>query len=767
MKVMSDLNYEKARPHEAKTEATPEHFSEFLVSGAGCASCVAKIENAALESPGVQNAKMNFVARTLEVSGQFDEPQLFEKIKQIGYGLAKPESESLEEPEAEQQSAAYERKLKIDVLFALALGAPLMGYGLFGGDMSISSAASQVTWLVIGLLTALVLGFSGKHFFVGAWKSFLNRSATMDTLIALGTGTAWLYSMVVVVTPEVVPLLARHVYFEASAMIIGLINLGLLLEHRARGKTSLAIKRLIGLKPKFARVVVDGVEKDVVLSEVRVGDIVRGRPGEKIPVDGEVVEGATSVDESMLTGEPIPAMKKEGEQVTAGTIVKTGTILFKATKVGEQTVLAQIIEQVKRAQNSKPPIGRLADRVSEYFVPSILIIAIVTALAWLNFGGADNVTYAIVTATTVLIIACPCALGLATPMSIMVGVGKAAEAGILIRNGEALQKASELTTIVLDKTGTITKGQPSLTECVSLGKRTREELLVLAASLEVGSEHPLAEAILDESKKFALGLVTVDDFEAVPGHGVIANLDGLNVMLGNEKLMRDKGVDVTGSEDLFQQFASDAKTTIFLAVDGHLEGLLAIADPIKEDSAKAISAIASEGIEVVMLTGDSAMTAASVARQVGIKNYKAQVLPGDKAEFVESLKAKGKVVGMVGDGINDAPALAMSDVGFAIGAGTDVAIESADLTIMRGSLMSVLDALLVSRATVRNIKQNLFGAFFYNTAGVPVAAGVLFPLFDFLLNPVIAGAAMALSSVSVVSNANRLRFLKISRGEQK
>jgi Cu+-exporting ATPase len=488
--------------------------------------------------------------------------------------------------------------------------------------------------------------------------------------------------------------------------------------------------------------------------------VVKVKPGEKMPVDGVVIEGHTSIDESMLTGEPMPVEKTEGDEVVAGTLNKSGVIFFKATRVGKDTALAQIINMVKRAQNSKPPIGRLADVISGYFVPVVMIISVLSALAWLNFGPAPAIAFAIVSATTVLIIACPCALGLATPMSVMVGVGKAAEAGVLIRNGEALQTASKITAMILDKTGTITEGAPKVTDIVLAHSKDDKKVLQLAASLESGSEHPLAQAIVESALERDIELLKIDSFKAITGFGVEANCENRVLLFGNEKLMKIKGVDVTGHIEQAQTLAKEAKTPMYFAIDGHLAALIAVADPIKPDSISAIKRLQANNIRVIMLTGDNKETATAVATKVGITEFLAEVLPEDKANKVEELQRSGEIVGMTGDGINDAPALALADVGFAIGTGTDVAIESADITLMRGSLHGLADAIAVSKATLRNIKQNLFGAFIYNVAGVPLAAGVMYPLFGILLSPVIAGAAMALSSLTVVSNANRLRLFK-------
>ncbi|KPK37819.1 MAG: copper-transporting ATPase, partial [Gammaproteobacteria bacterium SG8_47] len=560
--------------------------------------------------------------------------------------------------------------------------------------------------------------------------------------------------------PELVPPAARHVYFEAAAIIIAFINLGSALEMRARGKTSEAIRRLIGLQPKTARVVREGREMDIPISEVGLEETVRVRPGEKIPVDGVVIDGESWVDESMLTGEPLPVQKGLGADVVGGTLNQSGTLLFQAKRIGADTALARIIELVRQAQGSKPQIGRLADRVASVFVPSVLIIALVTLLIWFNFGPEPRAAFVLVTTMTVLIIACPCALGLATPISIMVGVGKAAELGVLIRNGEALQRAGQLSAVILDKTGTITEGKPQVTAIHPVGSWTQNELLRVAASVEAGSEHPLAQAVVESANTAGLSTQAVQAFEAIAGHGVSGQIESSAVLLGNARLMATRGVDVGPVAAQSAAWAEQGRSTMFVAVDGELAGALAVSDPIKADSVQAVAALRSRGLKVVMITGDNRASAAAVAHEVGVDEYYAEVLPEHKADKVAELQGRGETVGMVGDGINDAPALARADVGFAIGTGTDIAIESADVTLMRGSLYGVVDAIALSRATVRNIKQNLFGAFVYNTVGIPIAAGVLYPLFGILLSPIVAGAAMAMSSVTVVSNANRLRLFR-------
>ena len=733
---------------------------QLMVEGASCASCVEKIEGALMQVPGVEKAEMNLAQRTVSVSGSARMEKLINAIQGIGYDAISLEDKSDDDilDEKEIADRAYYKRLMRDTAIALGLGVPLMIYGLFIGEMTVSTNGERIAWLIVGIATFAVMATSGRHFYVGGWKSIWSHTANMDTLIALGTGAAWVYSMVVVFFPTLLPEMARHVYFEATAMIIGLINLGLALEVKARGRTSEAIKRLIGLQAKTARVVRNDHEVDIPIEDVVLDDIVRIRPGDKVPVDGVVTEGQTNMDESMLTGEPIPVEKKVGDTVATGTLNKTGSILFKATRVGKDTALAQIIDMVKHAQNSKPPIGRLADVISAYFVPAIMIIAVVSALVWLNFGPAPSVAFAVVSATTVLIIACPCALGLATPMSVMVGVGKAAEAGVLIRNGEALQTASKITAMVVDKTGTITLGEPKVTDIVLAKADNETDILKLAASLEAGSEHPLALAIVESAQEKGVSPGKVDDFKAIAGHGIEGTVAGQHVYFGNERLMRVQGIEIEPYLGKAQMLATEAKTPMYLAVDDELAAIVAVADPIKDDSIAAIKRLQNNGLRVVMLTGDNRATAAAVAEKVGISEFYAEVLPQDKTDKIMALQMENEIVGMTGDGINDAPALAMANVGFAIGTGTDVAIESADVTLMRGSLHGLADAIAVSKATLKNVKQNLFGAFVYNAAGVPVAAGILYPVFGILLSPIIAGAAMAFSSLTVVMNANRLRL---------
>ena len=743
-----------------KTETDPKTTRRLHVLDMSCAGCVETVEKTLRSVPGVSDAQVNFAEKTATVTGDVSPDALVKAVGKAGYTASLLEDEGAESDKENAELAHYGKLLRQTVVSGV-ISVIIFAVSMFDMFPSLDSPAGRLSWGVISLLTLFVLAYGGGRFFTGALKSFRNHNANMDTLIAVGTGVAWVYSTFVVLFPDSVAGIARHFYFETAALIIAFINLGSALEMRARGKTSQAIKRLIGLQPRTARVVREGQEVDIPIGLVVLGDIVRVRPGEKIPVDGEVADGSSHVDESMLTGEPIPVEKKKGDNVVGGTINKTGSFLFRAGRIGKDTALARIIDMVRKAQNAKPEIGRLADRVSGVFVPSVLIIAVITMLAWFNFGPAPRITYMLVTTMAVLIIACPCALGLATPISVMVGVGKAAEYGVLIRKGDALQQAGQLTTIVLDKTGTITEGKPVLTSVEPVpGVLGGDELLALAAGVESGSEHPLAGAIVEAAKVKNIGLKPVESFEALSGYGVRAVYGVNTVLLGNRKLMDDNGIDTGSINEAAERLSKKGQTVVFAALNGTAAGVLGISDPVKPDSREAVERLRKQGIRVIMLTGDNRVTAQSVAEQVGVDDFIAEVLPEDKVREITRLRERGEKVGMVGDGINDAPALAGADVGFAIGTGTDVAIESADITLMRGSLHGVADAVSISKATLKNIKENLLGAFAYNTLAIPVAAGILFPFTGLLLNPVIAGAAMALSSVTVVTNANRLRWFK-------
>ncbi len=738
----------------------PDHSTvvprRLAITGMSCAGCVAAVETALRSVPGVAQASVNFAERTAQVRGDVSTAILIHAVQQAGYDAAELR-DAAAEAERDAAEQAHYRRLVRNAITAGALAAPLMIAEMAGWLPTLTHPAGPGFWIITGLLTLAVMIYSGGHFFTGAWRQFRHHNANMDTLIALGTGAAWVYSMLVALFPASVPSLAQHAYFEAAVTIIALINLGAALESRARGKASAAIARLLGLRPKTARIIEGNQERDVPIDALQVGMQIRVRPGEQIPVDGEIISGHSSVDESMLTGEPLPVAKQVGDTVTGGALNKTGSFIFRAHRVGADTMLARIIASVRQAQNSKPPIGRLADQVAAVFVPSVLIVAVLTALAWFNFGPEPRISYMLVTTLTVLIIACPCALGLATPISIMVGVGKAAESGILIRDGEALQRVGQLTTLVLDKTGTVTTGRPTVTGLIAGPGFGEEEIFRLAAGLEAGSEHPLAQAILDAAQQRGLEIPAVEQFNAMVGCGASGIVDGRALLVGNRRLLEGQGIAVGPLQAEAERLAAAGQTPVFVAVNGQAAGLVAVADPIKPDSAAAIRRLRESGLQVVLLTGDHAATAQAIAAQAGIEQVHAEVLPTDKAALIAQLQAQGQVVGMVGDGVNDAPALAQADVGLAMGGGTDIAIESAGITLVRGSLHGVADAVALSRATVANIRQNLFGAFIYNTLGIPLAAGALYPLTGLLLNPMLAGAAMALSSFTVVTNANRLR----------
>ena len=734
------------------------------VSGMSCAGCVASVRKALQAVPGVVSAEVNFAEHTAQVAGEVAPRALIQAIVAAGYNAAvMTGTEDLAERDALE--AGHYRSLLRKAAVAGLVGLPLMAADWLGLLPVVGFPAGSLFWPGVGIATLAVLVYAGGHFYSGAWQSLRRHNANMDTLIALGTGSAWLYSMSVVLFPEQIPSLARHAYFEAAAVILALLNLGSALEMKARSRSSQAIRKLIGLQPRTARVIREGTESDIPIERVGLDETVRVHPGEKIPVDGVIIEGHSSVDESMLTGEPLPVDKGIGDEVVGGTLNRSGSFLLRTRRIGRDTVLAHIIEMVRTAQSSRPPVARLVDRVASVFVPVVLLIAVMTFLAWFNFGPEPRTAFSMVTAITVLVIACPCALGLATPISIMVGIGKAAEQGILIRSGEALQRARKVTTVVLDKTGTVTEGRPRVTFIETAGGYETTTLLALAAGVEAGSEHALAEAVMDAARSRAIEPERVTGFEAIAGHGVRGmTSDGHRVLLGNAGLLLDHGIDVAPLRALYDDRAASGQSSVFLAVDEALAGMLSVADPVKADAASAIARLRARGLRLVLLTGDARATAAAVAEEVGIPEFLAEVLPDGKAAHVAALQDQGEVVAMVGDGINDAPVLARADIGFALGTGTDIAIESADVTLMGGSLHGVADAIAISRATVRNIWQNLFGAFVYNSLGIPIAAGALYPLTGMLLNPMIAGAAMALSSVTVVSNANRLRRFRPGRG---
>lgn len=739
------------------------HYYRLNITNATCASCVSAIEKTLRGILDVTDAHMNFADRLVTVSSQnaISPDVLVNAVKQAGYDAVFISDVEQEEKIKTKFEQAYYRQLTYKTIFAVIVGFPLFILGMFNKMPSLVTSIGYGLNIVFSILTFIVLVYSGGHFFVGGWKAFKARAANMDTLIAVGAGVAWLYSIAVIVFIRWLPVQVQHVYFEAAVIIIALVNLGAVLELRARHHTSQAIKGLMGLQPKTARVVRNNEEVDVPIEALFIGDLIRVRPGEQIPVDGVITEGHSSVDESMLTGESLAKEKTINDQVVGGTLNKTGSFIFKASHVGKETALAQIIQCVQQAQNSKPALARLADQVSAIFVPVVMIIAVLTALIWFNVGIEPRAVYMLTTAMAVLVIACPCALGLAVPISMMVGVGKAAEQGVLIRHADALQQARELTTIVLDKTGTITQGQPQVTGLYPMSGWDEKQLLTYAASLEVGSEHPLAEAILVAAKRQEIILSPVTKFQALAGYGVSGTVENKLVYLGNRQLMEQQHIELGNLVQQGEQLAALGQTPLYLAVGNQTIGILTITDPIKPDSKAAILRLQAMKLNIVMITGDHHATAQAVAAQVGIHDVLAEVLPQSKANKIAELQAQGKKVGMVGDGINDALALARADVGFAIGTGTDIAMESAGITLMHGSLQGIADAIAISKQIVRNMKQNLFGAFIYNVMGIPIAAGILFPFTGLLLNPMIAGLAMALSSITVVTNANRLRFLKL------
>ena len=734
---------------------------QLSISGMRCAGCVSAIEGALSTIEGVSSVNVNFADNSALIRGHLDAELLIKAVKEAGFDAAV--MEAFEDPEAQEQlELSRYKSLMNKAAVAGAFGVLLMLTDMLDWLPEMGSASGKWFWPDVALLTLAVLIYSGWHFYSGAVKSLRLGQANMDTLIALGTGSAWLYSCIVIDYSAYLPSLAKHAYFEAAVVILAFINLGTGLETLARGKTSSAIRQLIGLQPRTARVIRNGVEIDIPIEQVGLGETLRIRPGEKIPVDGVLLDGSSSVDESMLTGESMPLEKSVGAEVIAGTVNLTGSFIFKATRIGRDTALAQIIKSVKQAQSSKPEIARLADKISGIFVPIVVAISVFTFFVWLFLGPAPSISYAFVTSMTVLVIACPCALGLATPISVMVAVGRAAQLGILIRKGDALQTAGKITCLILDKTGTVTQGKPVVSQVEVLDDNyTAGKIIQLAASIEAGSEHPLASAILAEAEKTNLSLDKVEQFEALSGFGVTATINNQVIAFGNKALMDAQHIDTLDTVQLLETLALKGQTPMLLAVNKQIIGIISVADPIKVDSARAVQRFVSQGIRVVMVTGDNLTTANAIAQQAGITEVKAQVLPHEKANIVKAFQEQGEIVGMVGDGINDAPALAQADVGLAIGTGTDIAIESADIVILQGSLTKIAEVIQLSKYTVSNIKQNLVGAFFYNTVSIPVAAGLLYPLFGILLNPMIAGAAMAMSSLTVVSNANRLKWLKI------
>ncbi len=734
------------------------------LKGMGCASCATTIETAINNTPGVINCNVNFAAEqaTVNYNRKKTNLELIQKaVANVGYQALPLENFNIDTAEKEQEK---EEKLLLNkVIFGGVVSVILVIGGLpmmTGLHLSFIPHWLHNFWLQL-ILTTPVMFLCGDSFFRGAYKSAKNLTANMDTLVALGTGVSYLYSLFVTLFADFLESKGVEVvvYYEIAATVITLILLGRYLEHKARGKTSAAIKKLMGLQPKTARIIRNQEIIDINIEQVIVGDIILVRPGEKIPVDGEVIEGESTVDESMITGEAIAIKKQLGDEVIGATINKTGSFKFKALRVEKDTFLAQIVKLVQEAQGSKAPIQRLADRVTGIFVPAVILISITTFLIWYLF--TNNLTLAMITSVGVLIIACPCALGLATPTSIMVGTGIGAEHGILIKDAQSLELAHKINTIVLDKTGTLTEGKPTVTNYITvqgIADNNELNLLKLAAAIEQNSEHPLAEALVNYAK--SQGIINIpncQEFEAIPGKGVQGYIDHKLIQIGTKNWLKELGIEtdiLTSYEDSLE---SEAKTVIWLAIDQKIEALLAIADKLKITSSEVVAKLQRMGLEVVMLTGDNQKTAEAIAQQANIKKVFAQVRPDEKANTIKSLQKNGRIVAMVGDGINDAPALAQANVGIAIGSGTDVAISASDITLISGDLQGIITAIKLSNATIKNIQQNLFFAFIYNTASIPIAAGILYPIFGILLNPIIAGAAMAMSSVSVVTNALRLR----------
>ncbi len=738
--------------------------STFNVTGMSCASCARTVENALNKNEDIK-ASVNIA--TEKVNIEYDENKYnFEKIKKIvensGYGLVEILSEEEKMQMYEDKIKSLRNKLILAAVFAIPLMYISMGHmmGIHLPDI-VNPKKNAAIYSIVQLLLTIPVVYAGKDFFIHGFKNLVRKSPTMDSLIAMGASAAIVYSLYATyMTITVDPEYHMNLYFESAGTIITLILLGKLLEARTKGQTSSAIKKLIGLQPKKAKIIENGIEKEVLIENIKVGDIIVVKPGEKIAVDGKIVNGNTSVDESMITGESIPVSKNPGDKVIGGSINKNGSIQFEATEIGKDTVLSQIIKLVEEAQGSKAPISRMADIVAGYFVPIVIVIATVTGIIW--FISGSGLTAALTFFISVLVIACPCALGLATPTSIMVGTGKGAENGILIKSGEALETAHKIKTVVLDKTGTITKGKPVLTDLKVYNNFNENEILQLAASAENNSEHPLAEAIVNGAKERNVEFKQYDKFRAMPGYGIRATIDEKEIQIGNRKLMSSRKISTEDAEKDYEILSNEGKTPMFISVNNELAGLIAVADVVKETSKGAIERMHKLGLKVIMLTGDNEKTAKYIAKEVGIDSVIAEILPFQKSEEVKKLQEAGEFVAMVGDGINDSPALAQANVGIAIGSGTDVAIESADIVLIRNDLNDVAGAIALSKATITNIKENLFWAFFYNVIGIPFAAGIFYAFFNGpKLDPMIAAFAMSLSSVSVLMNALRLKFFKV------
>lgn len=741
---------------------------EYIIEGMSCASCAMTIENAVSKIPGVDKASVNLATEimTVEANDSVTPEDIAKVVDGVGYG-ARPRGKSVEEEleEKNEKKEAHLREMKRNLTISAIFTVPLLFIAM--ADMVgipmpafLSPMQSPVSYALIQLALVLPIVWIGRRFFVDGFKALSKGHPNMDSLVALGTSAAFLYSLYGTYhVLEGHAHFAMNLYYESAGVILTLITLGKYFEDVSKGKTSMAIQTLVGLAPKMATVLRDGQEVEVPVEEVQVGDLIRVKPGEKVPVDGIVTEGNSTVDESMLTGESIPVSKSVGDEVIGASLNKTGSFILKATKIGKDTALSQIIQLVEQAQGSKAPIAKLADKVSGVFVPIVIVLALVSGLAW-YFLGQESWVFALTITISVLVIACPCALGLATPTAIMVGTGKGAENGILLKSGEALEEANHVNMVVFDKTGTITNGTPVVTDVVTANQTAADALVRLAASLEVASEHPLGEAIVAKAKEQGAAFDEVTNFEAIPGFGIKGHVGETLVFLGNEKWMRENGLANVEMNEKANSFAEQGKTPLYIGYNDAVQGLIVVADTVKESSARAIQTLHEMGIQVAMMTGDHERTAQAIAAEVGIDRVFSEVLPQDKANYVSKLQEEGYIVAMVGDGINDAPALAQAQVGIAIGTGTDVAIESADAVLMKSDLMDVPAMLKLSRATIRNIKENLFWAFAYNVIGIPFAMGVLHLFGGPLLNPMIAGAAMSFSSVSVVLNALRLKRWK-------
>ncbi|MGI3479916.1 heavy metal translocating P-type ATPase [Providencia stuartii] len=744
-----------------------EEITELAIEEMTCASCVGRVEKALTQIPGVIEASVNLAterARIRHLSGAVTAADLEAAVVQAGYKPRRLSDASTNVNEQaderrEQEERSLRRSLFTAAIFTLPVFIIEMGSHFIPGihHWVANTLGQQLNWYIQFVLATLVLFGPGLRFFQKGVPALLRAAPDMNSLVAVGTAAAYGYSVVATFMPQILPVGTANVYFEAAVVIVTLILLGRTLEARAKGKTSQAIKRLVGLQAKTARVERDGKMIEIPLDEVATDDIVFVRPGEKIPVDGVVIEGASYVDESMITGEPVPVSKEIGSEVVGGTINKTGAFSFRVTQIGSNTVLAQIIRLVEEAQGSKLPIQALVDKVTMWFVPAVMAGAVITFFIWLIFGPDPALTFALINAVAVLIIACPCAMGLATPTSIMVGTGRAAELGVLFRKGEALQALRDVSVVALDKTGTLTKGRPELTDLVPAEGFEYDEVLALVAAIETRSEHPIAEAIVAAAKEKGISFAAIEEFKAVPGFGVSAKVGGRSVSVGADRFMKQLGLEVSHFQPTALRLGEQGKSPLYAAIDGRLAAIIAVADPIKETTPEAIKALHSLGLKVAMITGDNAATAAAIAKQLGIDEVAAEVLPDGKVAALKQFRSNGNKVAFVGDGINDAPALAEADVGLAIGTGTDVAIEAADVVLMSGDLRGVVDAIALSQATIRNIKQNLFWAFAYNALLIPVAAGLLYPINGTLLSPILAAAAMALSSVFVLGNALRLK----------